>query len=223
MFDLISSFIESCRNPGWVRFAFYIILAAGGASFLALFSKTSILGYETIKAGYSKEARDTRVNLRYLSYVLFVISILFMILGLTSMGDNDFFAEKEIAKEEDKKTKDELTRKGGYGDLPIIRIRRNCFDRDSHEYENYTLFAGSFDYEENAIRLVSTLDRYNIRDANFYPLQCDSIKMVGGKYFVFLGRKCQTLKSVQQYEQKYETMFREEDYVDLKIVKFVEE
>ena len=39
---------------------------------------------------------------------------------------------------------------------------------------------------------------------------------------MFLGRKCTSLKSIEKYEEKYETMFREGDYVDLKIMKFVE-
>lgn len=70
--------------------------------------------------------------------------------------------------------------------------------------------------------MVSTLDRYNIRGVEYFQKQCDTVNLVGGQYFVFLGRKCTSLKSIETYETKYETMFREEDFVDLKIVKFVD-
>jgi hypothetical protein len=112
---------------------------------------------------------------------------------------------------------------GGYGNLPILRIKRNCFKRASHEYENYSLFAGNFKNKIDAMNRVSTLDAYNIRGVETYEKLCDTIPMIAGEYFVFLGRRCTSLSSIQRYEKKYETMFRTNDTIDLKIVKWEKE
>lgn len=218
-------FFQYFSNPGWAKLALGFLGIAIITFFGSVFQKATVFKYGVIQGSQSREAREARSGFKNISYVLLFLFFVAFILALTTTNENGFFVELEDTEsDEDEQTRAEdfLTPKGGYGNLPIVRIDRNCFARGAHEYENFSLFAGSFDYEESAVRMVSTLDRYNIRDVEYFQKLCDTVNLVGGKYFVFLGRRCTTLKSIEQYEQKYETMFREEDWVDLKIVKFVD-
>ncbi len=196
-----------------------VVILLGFGYFLIVKAKTHKITTQLgdVVASKSIQAKKINVILVGLGILMIIIAIALLFKVDKRLGFKD--VEQDI---EEEKIREELTSKGGYGDLPIVRIDRNCFARGSHEHENYSLFAGSYNFEESAARMVSTLDRYNIRDVEYFQKQCDTVHLVGGQYFVFLGRRCTTLKSIQQYETKYETMFREEDFVDLKIVKFVE-
>ena len=218
-------FFQYFSNPGWAKVALALLAIAIITFVGSVFQKATVFKHSVIQGSHSREAREARSGFKNISYASIFMFFIALIAALTTTNENGFFVEledMESVEDQQEREKDFLTPKGGYGALPIVRVDRNCFARGSHEYENYTLFAGSFDYEESAIRMVSTLDRYNIRGVEYFQKQCDTVNLVGGQYFVFLGRKCTSLKSIETYETKYETMFREEDFVDLKIVKFVD-
>ena len=219
--DFFHEFASGFPNPGWAKMGLIFLALAILAYIGSIFYKLTVFKHSVVQGSHSAEARAARTGSKNISLILLLLVVLAFFRALTTTNESELFVEPEDP-EARRRADDFLTPKGGYGELPIVRVERNCFARGSHEYENYTLFAGSFDFEESAVRMVSTLDRYNIRDVEYFQKKCDTVNLVGGQYFVFLGRKCTSLKSIETYEQKYETMFREEDFVDLKIVKFVD-
>jgi len=164
-------FFQYFSNPGWAKiglgFLGIVIITFVGS----VFQKATVFKHGVIQGSQSREAREARSGFKNISYASIVLSFMALIAALTTTNENGFFVELEdieSVEDEQRKADDLLTAKGGYGDLPIIRVSRNCFGRASHEYENYTLFAGSYDYEESALRMVSRLDRYNIRDVEYF-------------------------------------------------------
>ncbi len=202
------------KNP--IVFTFFLLFVGGGT--LILYSnaqKASAAGIN-LHTSKSKPANFRKTIAFCIGGLMILISILVAIgyipIDVKNLAPNSPASPQRIVS-----IGNEI---GGFGELPIIRIDRKCFDRTAHEYENYVLFGGNFKNEIDAMKRVSTLDAYNIRNVNYFERKCDSIPMIGGLYFVLLGRRCTSLASVQRYEKKYETMFTGTDSMDLKIVKW---
>ena len=195
------------RSPNIVAGLLFFI---GGIILMKLAgsNKASVSGFNLHASRGKLELLFKKITYSLGVFFIFLSVIIFF--GFVDMPTRNIESEnvEEIPDEE------------GYGDMPVIRLPRNYFERAAHEYENYTLFAKSFDHESNAVKLVSKLDMYNIRNVNIFKIQCDSFPKVRGEYFVFLGRRCNSLSSIKRYEKKYETMFKGDDFIDLKIIKW---
>lgn len=222
IFDLLSSFIDSFRNPEWARFAVFFIVVGSLCIVATLITKVPFFG----NVGYSKEARGNRVKLFWLAVFLMILSCVCIVLASSGKGDNDFLKGKETTEDRLPNPNDELSPKGigFYNDkFPIVNIPRKCLPTKFHEYENYTLIAGDFDNDTLAMEVKKAMDYFNIKNQGHFTLRCnpDDVYGIEGKYLLFVGRNFTSLNSAKNKKKKYEDIFRNNEYwTNLRIVKF---
>lgn len=172
------------------------------------------------KASLSKQAQGIKSRLEITSYIFLILGVLTFILAIAAPYDLDEIFKNDNSQQGE--VEDMLNPKGGYmKELPIISIPRECVPISIHEGQNYSLIAGSFNDENEAIKKKSQLETFRIRDIEYFPKECDSIYGVYGTYLLFIGRKYNSLSSAENKEKYYEAEFKKKEYLlDLKIVKF---